>query len=132
MIVVDASVLVAALTAADRNGTWAADQLADESLAAPASAPFEVANVLRRLEITGDIDRTAAALALEDLLDLPIDLFPFEVLARPLWRLRHNVTAYDGAYVALAEALGVPLVTLDRRLARAPGTTVAIRTPPPG
>jgi len=132
LIVVDASVLVAALTAADRNGTWAADQLADESLAAPASAPFEVANVLRRLEITGDIDRTAAALALEDLLDLPIDLFPFEVLARPLWRLRHNVTAYDGAYVALAEALGVPLVTLDRRLARAPGTTVAIRTPPPG
>lgn len=129
MIVVDASALVAALSGNDESADWAADQMRSETLAAPTLAPFEAANVLRRLEAIGVLDRTAAALALDDLLALPIDLFPFDAIAPRDWELRHNTTIYDGAYLALAEMLDVPLVTLDSRLPRASGVTASVRTP---
>lgn len=128
MIVVDASALVAALTWSD-DEAWAADQIAGQALAAPAHAPVEAANVLRRSELAGRLDRTQATLAHRDLLALTIDLYAYEVVAERAWELRANATIYDGAYLALAEALDVPLVTLDDRLRRVPGSTAEVRTP---
>ena len=87
-----------------------------QALAAPAHAPFEAANVLRRLEAMGELDRSAASLAHDDLQALPIDVFPFEAVASRAWALRHNATIYDAAYLALAEILDVALVTLDTQL----------------
>jgi predicted nucleic acid-binding protein len=68
-------------------------------------------------------------LAHADLLDLGVELFPYEPFAQRIWDLRATVTPYDGWYVALAEHLDAPLATLDRRLGRAPGPTCAFLTP---
>jgi hypothetical protein len=64
-----------------------------------------------------------------DLVELPVDLWPYEPLATRIWQLRPDLTTYDAAYVALAEALDLPLVTLDQRVQRAPGITCAVETP---
>lgn len=130
MIVVDASVLVAALADDGADAEWAAGQVATHRLAAPAHAPFEAANVLRRLAAAGLISAAEATLAHADLCDLRIDLHPYASVAERTWELRSNATVYDGAYVALAEALEVPLFTLDDRLGRAPGIEATIHTPP--
>jgi len=130
MIVVDASVLVAALADDGADAEWAAGQMATSPLAAPAHAPFEAANVLRRLAAAGALSPAEATLAHADLCDLRIDLHPYVSVAQRTWDLRANVTVYDAAYVALAEALDVPLVTLDDRLSRAPGIDAVIHTPP--
>ena len=81
----------------------------------------EVSNVLRRSVLSGWLGRDVAALAHADLVQLSVTIFPFEPLAARVWELHPTVTAYDAGYVALAEALDVPFVTLDRRLARASG-----------
>src|SRR5688500_4761122 len=81
----------------------------------------EVAQALRRLVVAGDIPATRAYAALEDLTDLPLVRYPHDWLLRRIWELRQNLTAYDAAYVALAEALDSPLVTCDGRIAAAPG-----------
>ena len=77
-------------------------------------------------------DRSAdsAVLAHDDLVQLPVELFPYELHARRVWELRENLTAYDAWYVALAESLDAPLVTLDHRLARATGPRCQFRLPP--
>lgn len=90
----------------------------------------EVSNVLRREVLAGTIGRDVAALAHADLLDLRVLTFGFEILAARVWALHPTVTAYDAAYVALAERLDVPLLTLDRRLARASGPSCAFLLPP--
>ena len=126
--VVDATVVASALVDGGREGTWAAEQLASGPLAAPHHMPVEVASVLRRAVRHGEISQDAAALALQDLRDLRITLFPFAPFARRVWALRDNVSAYDAWYVALAEALDIPLVTLDVRLGRAPGCRCAFRS----
>ena len=59
--------------------------------------------------------------ALEDLVDFPLTRYPHDLFLLRIWELRHNVTAYDAAYIALAEALGAPLLTRDAALASAPG-----------
>ena len=69
----------------------------------------------------GEIDDRRGREAMADLADMPIRRYPHDVLLPRVWDLRHNLTAYDAAYVALAEALDAPLVTRDRRLARAAG-----------
>ncbi|HXH57526.1 type II toxin-antitoxin system VapC family toxin [Iamia sp.] len=130
MIVVDASVLVSALADQGRDARWAAEHVAGSRLAAPHHAVVEVANVLRRLEGASLINSTAGALAHHDLVALRIDLYPYRPFAARVWVLRHNVTAYDAAYLALAEALDIPLVTLDRRMAGAPGPSCEILVPP--
>jgi predicted nucleic acid-binding protein len=120
-LVVDASALVALLADGGAAGTWVADQVTGATLAAPELALFEAANILRRQELAGVLDRSSAALAHSDLLALPLHLWPYGPLAERAWELRHNLTVYDGAYVALAELLAGPLVTLDAKLADAPG-----------
>ena len=80
--------------------------------------------------MSGLISPDQAAQAHADLVDLPIDLFPYEPLAQRVWQLRRNLTSYDAAYVALAEILDVPLVTLDLRLSDAPGVRCRFEVPP--
>ena len=131
-LVVDATVVASALIDGGPEGVWAAEQLAAGPLVAPHHMPVEVASVLRRAVLRGEISQGVAALALQDLSDLRIELFPFAPFARRVWALRDNVSTYDAWYVALAEALEVPLATLDARLGRAPGCRCVFRCPGPG
>ncbi|MFP5308014.1 MAG: type II toxin-antitoxin system VapC family toxin [Actinomycetes bacterium] len=132
MIVVDASLVVAALLDGGPVGVWAAEVLGSGDLAAPHLLPVEVASILRRAAIAGDVSDDVAALAHGDLLDLRVALWPYEPLAARCWELRSIVTPYDATYVALAELLDAPLATLDLRLARAPGPRCSFEVPPDG
>jgi predicted nucleic acid-binding protein len=127
--VVDSSALAAALIDSGTDGEWARAQMAQQDLAAPDHLLVEVSNVLRRAVLGGLIGHDVAALAQRDLLQVPVGLFPFQPLAERVWELHPTVTAYDAAFVALAEGLQAPLVTLDRRLARASGPRCAFVTP---
>ncbi|MDM4762099.1 type II toxin-antitoxin system VapC family toxin [Galbitalea sp. SE-J8] len=122
MIVLDASVLVEVLLGLPLAGRVRA-RIADPDVAlhAPQLVVLEVAQVLRRRVASGHTAPRDADAALETLLDLDIVLHDHALLARRVWRLRDNLTAYDAAYVALSELLGAPLLTADTRLARAPG-----------
>lgn len=117
-IVVDSSVLVAALIDVGPHGAWAEEVLAQGLLHAPELAPVEAMNILRRLERAKLIATPEANGAQEDLMQLDIRLSSSEPFASRIWELRHNLTSYDAWYVALAEALALPLATLDERLAR--------------
>lgn len=121
MLVVDASVLAVALADDASDGDAARDRLRDESLAAPELIDLEVASVLRGQLIAGAIDARRADLALRDLEQMPLQRASHRALLRRCWELRDNLTTYDASYVALAEALEVPLLTGDQRVARAPG-----------
>jgi predicted nucleic acid-binding protein len=128
-VVVDASALVH-LLADDEVGEWVREEIEGMDLHAPELVLFETANVLRQLERDGVVSSDMAALALADLLELPIELCSFAPLAGRVWELRHNLSAYDASYVALAELGEVGLVTLDRHLANAPGVRCTIVAPP--
>lgn len=119
--VLDASVVVAALADGGEVGRWAEGMLLNAHLAAPHHMPVEVANILRRAVLAGELSDDAAALAHIELQTLPVDYFPYPPFASRVWALRGTITSYDAWYVALAETLDAPLATLDRRLARAPG-----------
>ncbi|MFT4035810.1 MAG: type II toxin-antitoxin system VapC family toxin [Patulibacter sp.] len=121
MIVVDASVLIVALADDGQAGDAARQRLRGETLAAPELIDLEVTSVLRRKERAGSLPQRRAALALADLADLPIERAAHRALLPRCWELHSNLTVYDAAYVALAELLDAPLLTGDRRLARAPG-----------
>ena len=94
---------------------------ADQTLHAPHLIDMEVTQVLRRYAASGRVEPARCRDALDSLLDLPLDRYPHGVLLPRVWQLRHNLTAYDAVYVALAEALDATLLTRDRRLAAAPG-----------
>jgi predicted nucleic acid-binding protein len=129
-VVVDASVVVAALVDTEAHGTWAEGVLVSDALAAPHILPVETANVLRRAVAAGEVSDDIATLAHADLLDLSIDLFGYEPVASRVWELRGNLSAYDAWYVAVAEALEAPLATLDRRVVGAPGVRCRLMSPP--
>ena len=129
--VVDASVLVAALVDTGPHGVWAEDVLARGSLHAPELARAEATNILRRLERAKLISTPEANGAHDDLMQLDIDSFSFEPFADRIWELRHNVTSYDAWYVALAEALKLPLATLDETLSKSNGVACEFLTPGP-
>ncbi len=129
-VVVDSSAVVAALIGDSITASWADGELRRDALAAPHLMPVEAVNILRRRVLDGSISHDAAACANNELLQLPVELFSYEPHGRRVWELRNNLTAYDAWYVALAESLGVPLVTLDGRLARAPGPRCEFRLPP--
>ena len=129
-LVVDASVLVAALVDSGSAGTWAEQQIGQDPLCTPELALLEATNVLRRLERGGDLSTFEATVAQRDLLRLPLQLIPYAPFAHRVWELRANVTSYDATYVAIAEALDVPLATLDQALTRATGPACDFLTPP--
>ena len=97
-----------------------------ESLHAPHLLDLEVAQVLRRLAREGLVSAQRAGQAIEDLEDLRVTRYPHFVLLPRIWQLRHNLTAYDAAYVALAENLGATLISRDARLASVPAHAAKI------
>ena len=122
MIVVDASALLEVLLRTPA-ATAVEDRLfaPGQTLHTPHLLDVEVAQVVRRYAANGDIDGERGRLALVDLADLPLRRYPHDFLLPRVWELGNNLTAYDAAYVALAEALDAPLLTRDRRLAAAVG-----------
>ncbi|MDE0376162.1 MAG: type II toxin-antitoxin system VapC family toxin [bacterium] len=127
--VVDSSVLVAALVDTTNDGLWAEEVISEGPLAAPELALAEVTNVLRRMELSVRLSSLEATASHRDLLRLDLDLYPFAPFADRVWALRANLTCYDAWYVALAEALDFPLVTLDRRIGRSPGLQCEVVLP---
>lgn len=126
MIVVDASVVIdLVLRAPGAEVVWNR-LLPDRSWHAPHLLDVEVAQVLRRWERREEIPEAEALSALERLDDFPLRRYPHRALLPRIWELRWNLTAYDACYVALAEILGVPLITRDARLASAPGHVATV------
>ncbi len=128
--VVDASTLVAALIDTGADGRWATAAISEHHpLVAPELAPAEASNILRRLESSRHVSSAEAAAAHRDLLRLDLECHPFAPFAERVWELRTNLTCYDAWYVALAEALATPLLTLDRRISRATGPACEVIVP---
>ena len=130
MTVVDASVFISALTNQDGRGDWAGNQVREQRILSTALMPAEVNNALRRMELAGDITPADARAAREEFSSFRLELFSFARFSDRVWALRRNLTCYDAWYVALAEWLRRPLVTVDYRLSRAAGPECAFVTPP--
>jgi predicted nucleic acid-binding protein len=126
LIVVDASVVAPALADDDRDGDRARSRLRGERLVAPQLIDLEVVSVIRKALFAGALDERRAAMALADLVALRLERVSHRPLLERVWALRDNLTPYDAAYVALAEALSVTLVTCDKPLSRAPGVPCEI------
>jgi predicted nucleic acid-binding protein len=127
MIVVDASAMIEVLLRTPAAAAVDARLFEPgETLHAPHLLDVEVAQVVRRYVANGDIDADRGREALDDLAALRLRRYPHDLLLPRIWALRHNLTAYDAAYVALAEALEAPLLTRDRRLAAAAGVSARI------
>jgi predicted nucleic acid-binding protein len=99
----------------------------DESLHAPHLIDLEVAQVLRRLSREQTVSERRADEAIEDLENMRITRYPHFVLLPRIWQLRHNLSAYDAAYVVLAEKIGATLITRDSRLASASGHSAKVQ-----
>lgn len=121
MRVIDAGVVVAALTGDDGLGARARSVLTAEPAAAPSLIDLEVVSAMRRMVHREGLALGRARAALSVLGDLAIDRVHHQMLLGRCWELRANLTTYDASYVALAELRKVPLMTTDRRLASAPG-----------
>jgi predicted nucleic acid-binding protein len=127
MAVVDASVVVEYLAAGEHATQARIRMLGDrDGLSAPHLLDAEVGNALRRAVAAGVLSAVRAREALSELADLPIERADHAELLARAWALRANLSFYDALYVALAETLGEPLVTLDARLAGAPGNRATI------
>lgn len=122
MIVLDASAALELLLNTPAAARVARRVLAPrESLHAPHLIDLEVAQALRRWERNGELAPERALEVLDDLADLPLTRYSHQLLMERIWELRHNATAYDAAYLVLAEALGATLVTCDSALGSVPG-----------
>ena len=130
MIAVDASALIAVVTGSQLRGDWVREQLRDQWLFSTHVMPAEVHNALRCMELRGELSPADATIAREEFLEFNFELYPFAPYANRVWDLRRNLACYDAWYVALAETLGCPLVTIDHRLSRATGPECAFVTPP--
>lgn len=118
---VDASAMLEVLLGTE-TGARVEDRLLwrRESLHAPHLLDMEVAQVVRRYAAAGALTHERGLEALMDLVDFPLQRYPHDILLARIWALRHNVTAYDAAYLALAETLAAPLVTCDAKLGSSP------------
>jgi predicted nucleic acid-binding protein len=121
VIVVDASVLAPALADDGADGDRARERLRGEQLVAPELVDLEVLSTLRRAARAGRLDQRRSGQALEDLAALPLRRVSHLSLLLRVWELRDNLTAYDAAYVALAEALDALLLTADGGIGKANG-----------
>ena len=128
MIVLDASAVVAVLLYPGLGAERIRERIErpGESLHVPHLMDLEVLHALRRQASLGALSPGRGAEALEDLASILFVRYPHTPLMERIWALRENLTAYDAAYVALAEALDAPLVTIDARLAQAPGHRAAV------
>jgi predicted nucleic acid-binding protein len=127
VIVLDASAAVEIILQTQVGVALSGRLLTPESaLHAPHLLDVEVAQVLRRFTRHGEVPAERARQALEDLADLPIERYPHEMLLPRIWTLRENLTAYDAAYVALAEILGATLLTRDGRISRVSGHSARV------
>ncbi len=128
MIVLDASAVVSILLCPGSDAEPIRERVESpgESVHVPHLLDVEVLNVLRRQTLRGILARERGATALQDLENIKMTRYSHVPLLGRIWELRENVTAYDAAYVALAEALGAPLITRDVRLARAPGNNATV------
>jgi predicted nucleic acid-binding protein len=130
VIVVDTSAVIGVLAGQPAIPSLIDRVLGDGDLHAPHLLDVEFQHVLRRLVIGGALSDDRAADARVDFADLTVVRYPHVPMADRMWELRHNVTAYDAAFLALAEALDVPLVTCDARIARAPRLRASIEVFP--
>jgi predicted nucleic acid-binding protein len=126
VIVVDASAVVDTLVGAGH----ARERLATAPMVAPCLVDAEVGQTIRRMALTKRLEERAAERAIDGFVELEILRYPHAPLVRRAWDLRTNVTFSDALYVALAEMLNVPLVTLDNRLAGATGILATVEVIP--
>lgn len=126
MLVIDTSAALAAVLDDPHVPRLKSRIAGDDDLRAPHLIDVEALHVLRGMVMRGSVDERRAGAAREDLADLSLVRYPHEAFTDRIWELRHNLTAYDAAFVALAEALEVPLVTCDAKLAAAPGHAATI------
>lgn len=127
MIVLDASAVIDLLLRS--NGVESIEDRVfapGQSLHVPHLLDLEVAQVLRRYVMKGEVAESRAEEALDDLAALRLQRYPHDVLLTRIWELRHTVTAYDAAYLALAEVLDAPFLTRDRRLSMSGGHRATI------
>lgn len=127
MIVVDASVIIEVLL--QTTSSLVIEErlfFPGETLHAPHLIDVEIAQVLRRYCSSGELESERGREALDDLRGFHIARYPHDIFLPRIWELRQNMTAYDAAYIALAEVLSVPLLTMDKRLASAPGHSAQI------
>lgn len=130
MIVVDASVLVALVSGRPEEVDRAAQALdADPHWVVPEHTVIECVSAMRSMTLRGAMTQKRLVDNVQQLVDLDLDVWPTAPLLSRVIALMHNVTAYDAAYLALAEELSTSLVTLDRRLAAVPGIRCTVRVP---
>ncbi|MDR0960110.1 MAG: type II toxin-antitoxin system VapC family toxin [Propionibacteriaceae bacterium] len=130
-IVVDCSAVVELLVADDPRGAEIAALINDAPLAAPTVLPYEVANVLRRFRNAQTFTTRQVESTWEQFSRLPIDLWPFDILAGRVHQLGGSLSSYDASYIALAELLHIPLLTCDAKLASSAPTSCQIIVPIP-
>ena len=121
MIVVDAGVVFDYLIHTDDSaGIERRFQIEDFDLHAPSHLPVELLSVFRRHVLLPSAKHDDEDVV-RDILIFPVEIHSHEYLVSRIWELRHNITPFDAAYVALAEVLDVPLLTRDRKLAKSTG-----------
>lgn len=127
MLIIDASVVVAVLVNQQPSAPELRERLSkSDSLHAPHLLDAEVVQVLRRYVFKGDLNEQQGYSAVKRFSDLELTRYPYSLFLTRVWQLKANVSAYDAAYLALAEMLAAPLLTLDGRLARAPGHSAQV------
>lgn len=134
MIVIDASALIELLLLTSKGLAVGGRVFRDgEEWHAPHLVDLEVAQVLGRMRVAGEFSRDDADRTLRTFQDLRIIRHPHDFLLPRIWQLRENFSAYDAAYVALAESVGAPVITCDQRMGRAagPGVVVEVIGDPP-
>ena len=126
MLVADASIIAPVVADKGPDGVRLRRRLRRQHIAAPDLLGVEVVSVILRQLRMGGLEASQAARAVDDLLELPISLYPTDPLLRRCWDLRDHLTAYDATDIALAEALDCAVLTTDARLSRAPGIRCTI------
>jgi predicted nucleic acid-binding protein len=126
VLVVDTSAVLTALVVREPAPGLIERLSEDGDLHAPHLIDVEMLHALRRMNARGELTDERAADARSDFRELALVRYPHRELSDRIWELRHNLTAYDAAFVALAESLEAPLVTCDARTARVPGVTAEV------